>query len=149
MQKHRIEPIDPPAEPAAKPRGLTDGRRQQPYDHEGATSSDQESFGGGGDYRGELDLGGFSDQDFGSQGYSGQGYGDRSYGDPDYGGQTFARRTGDEAGADTDAGAAPGEVEASIRRSGNAPGEDGVDDGVDESGTAAEGPGLPAPTREP
>lgn len=84
-------------------RGLITGRRQQRYDREGATSFQQENFGGGGDYRGELDFGGFSDQDYGSQGYSGQGYGDRSYGDPDFGGQTFSRRTGSASddGADT------------------------------------------------
>src|SRR5687768_11448899 len=74
------------------PRGITDGRRQQRYDRQSATSFEQENYGGGGDYRGDLDFGGFSDQDYGSQGYSGQGYGDRSYGEPDYGGQAFARR---------------------------------------------------------
>ncbi len=133
--------IDAPIEAGALP----DAPRQQPYDREGATSFEQESFGGGGEYRGEVDLGGFSDQDFGSQGYSGQGYGDRSYGDPDYGGQTFARRTGDaDVDADAADGAAPGEVEASIRRSGAAIGDDGVDDGVDESGT-----GDAATNREP
>ena len=83
-------------------RGLIHGRRQQRYDREGATSFQQENFGGGGEYRGELDFGGFSDQDYGSQGYSGQGYGDRSYGDPDFGGQTFSRRS--SAGAEADAG---------------------------------------------
>jgi hypothetical protein len=82
-------------------RGLAQGRRQQRYDREGATSFQQENFGGGGEYRGELEFGGFSDQDFGSQGYSGQGYGDRSYGDPDFGGQAFARRGGE---IDPDAG---------------------------------------------
>ena len=82
-------------------RGLIHGRRQQRYDREGATSFQQENYGGGGEYRGELDFGGFSDQDFGSQGYSGQGYGDRSYGDPDFGGQAFARRGGE---IDPDAG---------------------------------------------
>lgn len=77
-------------------RGLIRGRRQQRYDHEGATSFQQENYGGGGEYRGELDFGGFSDQDYGSQGYSGQGYGDRSYGDPDFGGQTYSRRTSND-----------------------------------------------------
>lgn len=87
-------------------RALRHGRQQQPYDHEGTTSSLQENYGAGGEYRGEVDFGGFSDQDYGSQGYGGQGYGDRSYGDPDYGGQTFSRRTGsDRDFADTDLGA--------------------------------------------
>src|SRR5688500_5506550 len=89
-------------------RGLIHGRRQQRYDREGATSFQQENYGAGGDYRGELDFGGFSDQDFGSQGYSGQGYGDRSYGDPDFGGQTYSRRAsldGDDGGDARDLGA--------------------------------------------
>ena len=72
-------------------RGLVRGRRQQRYDREGATSFGEENYGGGGEYRGELEFGGFSDQDYGSQGYGGQGYGDRSYGDPDFGGQTYSR----------------------------------------------------------
>jgi hypothetical protein len=81
-------------------RGLVRGRRQQRYDREGATSFHQENYGGGGEYRGELEFGGFSDQDFGSQGYGGQGYGDRSYGDPDFGGQAFSRRSSDLDPAD-------------------------------------------------
>ena len=85
-------------------RGLVRGRRQQRYDREGAVSFDQENYGGGGDYRGELEFGGFSDQDYGSQGYSGQGYGDRGYGDPDFGGQTFSRPV--IGGIDDDAGTA-------------------------------------------
>ncbi|KFN50170.1 hypothetical protein P873_07995 [Arenimonas composti TR7-09 = DSM 18010] len=74
--------------------------RGQSYERAGAKDFEDENFGAGGDYRGERDFGGFSDQDYGSQGYSGQGYGDRSYGDPDYGGQTFARRGGGEQGDD-------------------------------------------------
>ena len=87
-------------------RGLVRGRRQQRYDREGALSFDQESFGAGGEYRGELEFGGFGDQDFGSQGYGGQGYGDRGYGDPDFGGQTYSRPV--IGGIDDDAGIATG-----------------------------------------
>jgi hypothetical protein len=76
--------------------------RGQVYDKAGASELGDENFGAGGDYRGDREFGGFSDQDYGSQGYSGQGYGDRSYGDPDYGGQTFARRGATEPALETD-----------------------------------------------
>lgn len=81
--------------------------------------NDQESFGAGGDYRGDRDFGGFSDQDYGSQGYSGQGYGDRSYGDPDYGGQTYSRRGGRGPRGDYADGPTPGVTHFDARDDGH------------------------------
>jgi hypothetical protein len=87
--------------------------RGEAYDKAGAGDLADENIGGGGDYRGNREFGGFSDQDFGSQGYSGQGYGDRSFGDPDYGGQAFARGEIGESALEP-ATTAAGDVEAAL-----------------------------------